>query len=532
MSPQENANVLRIDFDSLEKEVRAYEKQQQTDLGLESQHQTQWSDQNPQQFSRQQREVTTILFGGMTLLHDQFIQAALRHLGYKLYALDCPNNDSMQLGKEFGNRGQCNPTYFTVGNLVKHLIHLRDEQGISTEEIIGNYLFVTAGACGPCRFGMYVTEYRKALRDAGFEGFRVLLFQSEGGINQAMDEVGLDLSPTFFLQMFRGIVAGDVMNLMAYRMRPYEFVEGSVDNAMAECRQIVCDALKHGKSVVRALKQCKAILDQVELNRMQAKPKVSIIGEFWAMTTEGDGNYHLQRFLEQEGAEVDSQPVTNWTLYVIWSMAYDLRRQLQLKPSWRQRLLIWKKLALLKLAQKLKQVWFNRYAKAIGLDHYKLADMRELADISHSYYANELRGGEGHMEVGKLIQVVEHRKAHLVISVKPFGCMPSSGVSDGVQSLVTAKLPDANFLAIETSGDGAVNVYSRIQMALFKAREKAQQDLSQSLERYGDAIDQIEQKLVSSRRYRRATAYPPHRVAATAANLVTELNQSDKRLDR
>ena len=24
-------------------------------------------------------------------------------------------------GKEFGNRGQCNPTYFTVGNLVKYL---------------------------------------------------------------------------------------------------------------------------------------------------------------------------------------------------------------------------------------------------------------------------------------------------------------------------------------------------------------------------------------------------------------------------
>jgi predicted nucleotide-binding protein (sugar kinase/HSP70/actin superfamily) len=26
---------------------------------------------------------------------------------------------------------------------------------------------------------MYVTEYRKALRDAGFDGFRVLLFQQQ-----------------------------------------------------------------------------------------------------------------------------------------------------------------------------------------------------------------------------------------------------------------------------------------------------------------------------------------------------------------
>ena len=53
-------------------------------------------------------------------------------------------------------------------------------------------VFFTAGACGPCRFGMYVTEYRKALRDSGFDGFRVLLFQQQGGIKQATgDELGL-----------------------------------------------------------------------------------------------------------------------------------------------------------------------------------------------------------------------------------------------------------------------------------------------------------------------------------------------------
>ena len=32
---------------------------------------------------------------------------------------------------------------------------------------------------------MYVTEYRKALRDAGFDGFRVMLFQQTGGLKQA-----------------------------------------------------------------------------------------------------------------------------------------------------------------------------------------------------------------------------------------------------------------------------------------------------------------------------------------------------------
>jgi predicted nucleotide-binding protein (sugar kinase/HSP70/actin superfamily) len=62
------------------------------------------------------------------------------------------------------------------------------------------------------------------------------------------------------------------------------------------------------------------------------KPKVSVIGEFWAMTTEGDGNYGLQRFLEQEGAEVDIQIVTNWLLYNVWE---HVRHQAAHEPAQR-----------------------------------------------------------------------------------------------------------------------------------------------------------------------------------------------------
>ena len=69
-------------------------------------------------------------------------------------ALDCPDNSALRYGKEFGNRGQCNPTYFTVGNLVKFLCTLRDKEGMPADEIIHRYVFLTAGACGPCRFGM------------------------------------------------------------------------------------------------------------------------------------------------------------------------------------------------------------------------------------------------------------------------------------------------------------------------------------------------------------------------------------------
>ena len=61
------------------------------------------------------------------------------------------------------------------------------------------------------------------------------------------------------------------------------------------------------------------------------KPKVSIIGEFWAMTTEGDGNYQLQRFLEGEGAEADIQLVAAWLLYMIWESRNDTKNRKDLR---------------------------------------------------------------------------------------------------------------------------------------------------------------------------------------------------------
>ena len=165
-------------------------------------------------------------------------------------------------------------------------------------------------------------------------------------------------------------------------------------------------------------------------------------------------------------------------------------------------------------------VGFGVYATAIGLGGYHLPDMDQVASISHQYYDNHLRGGEGHMEVGKLINTVKHRKAHMVISVKPFGCMPSSGVSDGIQSLITARYPEAIFTAIETTGDGEVNVQSRIQMDLFKARAKAEAEYKDALSRSGLGESDLTKKF--SKRSK-ALHHPPHVVAGTAANQVLEL---------
>jgi predicted nucleotide-binding protein (sugar kinase/HSP70/actin superfamily) len=523
--------VGKDDALDVEAELAKFEAEERARLGLGQREQ--WvEDMANLGFTKSQKSKITLLIGGLTMAHDYLVEGAFKSLGYETIALDAPDNDALRVGKEFGNRAQCNPTYFTVGNLVKYLIALRDDKGMSTKDIIDKFVFLTAGACGPCRFGMYVTEYRKALRDAGFDGFRVMLFQQQGGLSQATgEESGLELNPKFFINLLKGLIAGDILNGIGYRLRPYEVEQGATDRAIKEAKKICYDALLEGRSILRALLKARPLFEAVKIDRTAPKPKVAIIGEFWAMTTEGDGNYQLQRFLEAEGAECDIQFVSAWILYNIWEVRFDTANRALLRGQdasksglagtgdygvFLRQIGLW-------AADKALRATFHTYAWCGGFYDYHLPDMDQVAAVAAPYYNNDLRGGEGHMEVGKLILNVMKSKATMTLSVKPFGCMPSSSVSDGVQSLITEKFPGTIYCAVETSGDGAVNFYSRVQMYMFKAKQAALADFEKALEVTGLSVEQVREYLAKDKKLGNALHHPLHRAASTPADVVYEV---------
>ena len=516
----------------VEAELKAWEDAERERLGIR-QERRQWADgMLKPNMTKSEKAKVTLLISGLTAAQDFLVEGALKGLGYNVHYFGVADGAGLQAGKEFGNRGQCNPTYFTVGSLVKHLIDLRDIHGMSSEDIVKNYVFLTAGACGPCRFGMYVTEYRKALRDAGFDGFRVMLFQQQGGLSQATgDDVGLEMNPEFFIAIIKAIVCGDVVNALSYRIRPYEVVPGSTNEAVARVKKILYEALYSRTNIFMALYRARKELAAVKVDKLRVRAKVCIIGEFWAMTTEGDGNYHLQKFLESEGAEDDIQLTTAWLLYNIWEVARDTRERRDLRSADSgqygldgfEGFDVSKRLATMRLAEMGLRVGFQCFARPLGLNGYTLPDMDHVAEVASGFYSNDLRGGEGHMEVGKLIVNVVGQKAHMTLSVKPFGCMPSSGVSDGVQSLITSRFPGTIFCAVETSGDGATNFYSRVQMYMFKARLAAEDEYRKTLVACGVTEDQVRAFLAKNPKYASSLHKAPHRVNGSTADLVYEV---------
>jgi len=486
-------------------------------------------------FTADQRHKTTLLFGGLTWKHEKLIHGALEGLGYKCEVVPTPDVKAFQLGKEYGNNGQCNPTYFTVGNLVQYLQKL-EESGVKKEDLINNYLFLTAGACGPCRFGMYEAEYRLALRNAGFDGFRVMLFQQSGGLDQSDAEAGLCMNLDFFLNLLNSLNMGDIINEVGYQIRPFEVNAGETDGTLDDMIDYMHEVLKqkspwsvesslgkiankipmkgtvdylgkflnqlYSDDYVVALNKVRDRFNGIKVDRLKVKPIVKITGEFWAQTTEGDGNFNMFPFLEREGAQIIVEPIGTWIMYMIHQVVQHIKDTKGLEegvvmpPSWRldkQAKIEWNyrnRLMKLKAAEIIFAREYHKIIEALGGTAHKLVDQYELQRVGHPYYNSRAGGGEGHLEVAKNIYYSNHELCHMVLSLKPFGCMPSTQ-SDGAQSAVVAHYKDMIFLPIETSGEGEINAHSRVQMALGEAKAKAKTEFKEVLEKLGKNVDEL-----------------------------------------
>lgn len=542
------------------------------EAGIEKRDVHHFKRPNEKTFTRSDRAHTTLLFGGLTWKHEKLVHGALEGLGYLAEALPSPNVKAYQLGKEFGNNGQCNPTYFTVGNLVQYLQSL-EEQGLTRQEIIDRYVYFTAGACGPCRFGMYEAEYRLALRNAGFDGFRVLLFQQSGGLSQSDAEAGLEMNLDFFLGILNALNCGDILNEVAYQIRPYEATPGDTDARLELIMDYMHEIFRKkqpwqmgdnlgrylggfkdtaeyigkfvnqisGDDYTGALNRCRDLFNEVEVDRLRVKPIVKITGEFWAQTTEGDGNFNMFRFLEREGAQIVVEPIGTWIMYMIHQVVQkykDLKgldEGAVLPPLWRldkRAKIEWSfrnKVAKLKLAEAIFKREYHRVIDSLGGLAHHLVDQYELQRIGHPFYNSRSGGGEGHLEVAKNIYYSNKDLAHMVLSLKPFGCMPSTQ-SDGAQAAVVSHYKDIIYLPIETSGEGEINAHSRVQMALGEAKNKAKREFQETLERTGLTLDECRAWVEAHPETKRPMYKVPHAkgVVGAAANFVMHIAERRK----
>ncbi len=482
----------------------------------------------PRPLKREERDRVTLLFGGLTWKHERLMQAVLENGGYRAKPLPEIKRIDLDIGKEFVDPGACCPTIFTAGNLARFLREKIEEEG--AQSVRDRYVFVTAGACGPCRFGQYHESYERVLEGTGMRDFRLFLVDI---LRMEQEEGGLEITTSLTLGLLYAVFLGDILTDMEYAVRPYEVRPGETDRVLRESVELLCQKLRKKPPVsgrwrsflwhattsyfTEALREVRKLWDEVEVDRLRVKPKVKITGEFWLQTHEGDGNYNIKRWLEAEGAEVIPPPIAVWMDYLIHM---ELWRMQESREFVRRYLL--KKL-LTKGILWLYHRTYNRLRAAMNNVPHPLPPQKELRKLANPFFDYRLAGGEGHMLIGKALFAYLHRHAHMICELSPYGCLPNT-MSVGAMQGVLGKYPDLLYAPIEIKGDAEVHALSRCQMILTEAKRKAQREFEEVLDRTGLTPEKVREFEEERPHLRRATYRVPHGgCAGTAASYVLHL---------
>jgi predicted nucleotide-binding protein (sugar kinase/HSP70/actin superfamily) len=423
------------------------------------------------------RDKVTILFNFVERRKSFFLKAYFDRMGYRSEDLGDYVYEDVRWGKEYGNRMECNPMYFTIGCLLKNLFRIQRETGLTKAQIVERYVFVCGGGqCGPCRYGMYPQEYWKALNDAGFAGFRLLIFSSGFTAEDPHADSAFRFDTRFRINMVHALVLADLLHVAECALRPYAVDRAQALAAIAEVEGDLLAAFRqrsYSRAVVRALRRASDRFAAIP-RREAALPRIYITGEIFANLAHNEGNYNLRRFVMDQGCEVAPGLFTQRVMYDFWRQQHIFLPAIRyagglgalfhhvfayLQSRFRRRFVL--------------GVW-NRYLRALSPERFggraALMDLDAMAEVGRDLYHPEIFGGEGNLEVAE----ARHYAGEVdgFISSKPFGCMPSSGVSDGVMAKVLAERPDLPFLAIETSGDNEVSILSRVSMLVFEAKQR------------------------------------------------------------
>jgi predicted nucleotide-binding protein (sugar kinase/HSP70/actin superfamily) len=482
----------------------------------------------PKPFTKKERETVTILYGGLTWKHERILQGVFHNLHYNAQPLPNVSRADLEAGKELVDVGACCPTAFTTGNLVNYIKSAVQTHG--KEEVVSRYAYLTAGNCGACRFGQYHQSYTMALEAIGLSDFRILLAAQDRLDQGAVKGNGLELSMPFTTGVVWALLCGDLLIDLEYMIRPYEVIPGQTDRVVKESVEYLYEGFRnrpvakgkwrallwhlHTGYFTNALQAVYRKFEAIEVDRLRVKPKVKITGEFWLQTHEGDGNYNIKRWLEQEGAEVIPPPIAVWFDYWIRWYVQGLEDRREVDPF---ALL---KIAAVKALQRVFQSTYNRLRKAVGYLPAELPNQYELARLAAPYYHSRLSGGEGDMLVGKALYAYHRKLAHMICELSPYSCMPNT-MSIGAMANVLGKYPDLLYAAIEVKGDAEVHALSRCQMVLTGAKKRAQSEYQEALARTGLNEEKIRMYLDAHPEMKKATyRIPRDGVCGTAASLL------------
>lgn len=392
----------------------------------------------------------TILAPQLSPIHFQFLEAAFQKAGYHLVVAPMPDKAAIDEGLKFVHNDACYPSIIVIGQLLRALK--------SGQYDLNNTAIMLAQTGGGCRATNYVAIARKALKDAGMSQIPVIAL---GGEKQA----GFPVTLPLFGNLLIGIIYGDLLMRVLYRIRPYEKFPGSAqklyDYWVTKCRYDLLTGGKHNFKdnifgIVRDF-------DSLAINEHQKKPRVGIVGEILVKYNPAANN-HLVDLLESEGAETVVPDILDFFLYSAYDnvVHYNL-----LAGTW------WDKMkgnTFITVAE-----FYRRHLRKALESSKRFAPpftIEQIAKMASAHLSLGNLNGEGWLLTGEMLELI-HDGIENIVCLQPFACLPNHITGKGMIRELRYSYPNANIVPIDYDpGASEVNQLNRIKLMLSVAKEK------------------------------------------------------------
>lgn len=413
-------------------------------------------------FTKEMKEEYTILLPMMAPIHFNLIRNVFTHYGYKTILLDTECPEIAQVGLKYVHNDTCYPALLVIGQFIHAL-----QSG--KYDVNKTALMITQTG-GGCRASNYIHLLRKALIKAGFENVPVISLNLSGLEKNS----GFSLTVPMLRRLAACLVYGDELMLLRNQIQPYELNVGESQRLVDKWVEKLSEQFAKGKGFTS--KEIEDNMDKVarsfteiKINKIP-KIKVGVVGEIYVKYA-ALGNNNLERFLAEQGCEVNLPGIMGFMLFKVDNRLEDIKLYggNKIKYNIINALMIY----LTKLEKSLiESVGKYGFVPPASYQHTK-----SLVDGVIGFGS---KMGEGWLLTAEMLELTESGYGNIVCA-QPFGCLPNHINGKGMVRKIKSIDDRANIVAIDYDpGAPRVNQENRIKLMLAVAKENLNKELEKA----------------------------------------------------
>lgn len=397
----------------------------------------------------------TILAPQMSPIHFELIEELLKNEGYNVVLLPSVDQGAVEAGLKYVNNDICYPSILVTGQIMEAVLSGRYD--------LSHTAVLISQTGGGCRATNYIALIRKALKDAGHPEVPVISISAASGLDE--DNPGFNIfKPELIFKTLYGLLYGDLIMQLLYRVRPYEAQPGSADALyerwMAEAKGLMLTATR--KRFYELCQRTIDAFDALPLLDDRSKPRVGVVGEI-LVKFHPTANNQLVKVIEQEGCEANVPGLVDFFLFGLTN-AINTNRELGTKAKSRVT-----HMAGIKLIEGYRAPINKMLEKSARFEGYP--DIFDLAAKAEKVLSLCNTMGEGWLLTAEMCDLIESGTPNIVCA-QPFACLPNHVVGKSVIKRLRQMHPESNIVAVDYDpGASEVNQLNRIKLMISVAKE-------------------------------------------------------------